>query len=173
MRPSQLLFALLPLALFGCTKGGADSDEPPGLSDDSEVECSGTDPVLANLTVEDGGARDFEGVDYPTVLVTAEATDDDGNLDLVGITLYWDDTVDGSIDPSTADSASTTVTPDGGGPCEATGSTLGLYLQVGEGVAYSTEYDWGMQIEDSQGEISNLIVGSGTTPGPLDVDTGG
>jgi hypothetical protein len=172
MRASHLALALLPVTLLACTKGDKDSDQPPGLGDDSEASCEGNDPVLANLLVEEGQPTDFEGVTYPTVLIQAEAADEDGNLDLVRITLYFDETVDGSIDTETAGSTSASVSPDGGGPCESINATLGLYLQVGEGIAYETEYDWGMQIEDSKGEVSNLLVGSGVTPAALPVDTG-
>jgi len=158
----------MSLVLFlACTKTtGEDSGAPPlGGDGDSVAECNGSDPVLNSVNLENGGVQDFEGTPYPTILVWADTEDADGNLDVVTMEIWWDESPDGSVDTSGIPSGEKTWTPrEDSAPCQETAETLGLYLQVGGSIPYNTEMDFAVRITDSEGEVSNDGVATGYSP---------
>ena len=167
----------MSLALFlACTKTtGEDSGAPPlGGGDDSVAECFGNPPVVNSVTLENGGVQDFEGTPYPTLLIWADTTDEDGNLDVVTMEIWWDETPDGEVDTSGTASGEKTWTPrQDSTACAETEETLGLYLQVGGAIPYDTEMDFAVRITDSEGEASNDGVATGFTPTETGDDGGG
>lgn len=152
---------------FACTKTtGEDSGAPPlGGTDDSTLECNGNAPVINEVVLENGGVQDFEGTPYPTILIWADTEDADGNLDVVTMEIWWDETPDGEVDTSLTASGEKTWTPrQESEPCNETEETIGLYLQVGGSIPYDTEMDFAVRITDAEGEASNVGVGTGVTP---------
>ena len=156
------------LLALACTKTPAGEDSGLSLTGSDtgdEVECFGNDPVVGSVTLENGGSQDFEGELYPTVLIWAEVTDEDGNLDFVTMDLWWDEEPDGTLDSSGDPQGSSSFVPNSDAEkCAQTAETVGLYLQVGGGIPYDTEMDFGVRITDSESEVSNVAVATGFTP---------
>lgn len=149
--PSFLLPALLVAACADKGEETIDSAPPLQTGDDTAtVTCEGTPPVVTEVTCENTGLQPhFEtGADTPTLLIMANVTDADGDLDYYAIQLFYDDVVDGAVDTS-----SSTFSPSngalGGDPCESPSANLGLTLYLtGGDPAWDTEYEWGMVISD-------------------------
>ncbi|MCP4805432.1 MAG: hypothetical protein GY913_13780 [Proteobacteria bacterium] len=155
------------LLALACTKTtGEDSGGIPLTGSDSDaVECFGSDPVVSNVTTENGGNQDFEGELFPTVLIWADVADEDGNLDFVTMDLWWDEEPDGAVDSSGDPQGSSSFVPNSdASPCAQTAETVGLYLQVGGGIPYDTQMDFAVRITDSENEVSNVGVATGFTP---------
>lgn len=155
------------LLALACTKPAADDSGgiPLTGTDSDAVECFGADPVVGMVTLENGGNQDFEGELHPTILIWAEVTDEDGNLDFVTMDLWWDEEPDGAVDSSTDPLASNSFVPNTDAePCGQKAETVGLYLQVGGGIPYDTQMDFAVRITDSETEVSNVAVATGFTP---------
>jgi len=152
-------FSLFVLA--GC-EGEADKPGPDLSGDDTDVACSGAAPIADRLTIGNGGLADFEAVEYPTVSLRLEATDEDGDLDLAYMEFWWDETVDGAVDSELSpQDRYFTLESDS---CSTKSVDLNLLLQVGTQLAYNTTYEFAAQVTDYAGMTSNLLVASGSTP---------
>jgi hypothetical protein len=157
---------LLPLFLFGCSsKGVEDSGDPPTIYqwDDTGTMCEGAEPRLLILSAENGGLQDYEGTQWPTILLQAEAIDDDGDLQVATMELWWDDTPDGMVDTEST-AAAENIFSNSEDPCLTKEATLGLYLQVGRGITYDTEYDFAARVTDSTGLQSEVKIVTAFTP---------
>ena len=105
---------------------------------------------------------DFEGVQWPTILLRLLATDEDGDLDLAFMEFWWDLEEDGTVDTSvTGNDRYFNVEGD---DCGTESVDLGLMLQVGTQLAYNTHYEFAAQVTDRVGLISNLVIAAGSTP---------
>ena len=158
----RLILLTLPMFL-GCSDKEAENEGPgmPG-SDTGDAVCEGTEPVATELIIGNGGLTDFEGVDWPTVLLRLLATDEDGDLDLAFMEFWWDLEIDGTVDTNvTGQDRYFTLETDS---CNTNSVDLGLKLQVGTQLAYNTEYEFAAQVTDQYGLTSNLVVASGSTP---------
>ncbi|HJN75409.1 MAG TPA: hypothetical protein QGF58_15885 [Myxococcota bacterium] len=162
------------LLFLSCDKPAGDSNVPPLGGDDSTLECFGNDPVINEVALENGGVQDFEGTPYPTILIWADTEDADGNLDVVTMEIWWDETPDGAVDTSGTAAGDKTWTPrQDSAACNETAENLGLYLQVGGSIPYDTEMDFAVRITDSEAEPSNIGVATGWTPTETGDDGGG
>jgi len=157
--------ALSSLLLVACSKSVEDSADPPTIYqwDDTGVECEGADPRLLILSAENGGLQDYEGTMWPTILIQAEAIDDDGDLQVATLDLWWDDTPDGEVDTTGAPDADN-IFSNNADPCLTMEATLGLYIQVGRGMSYDTEYDFAAMVTDSKGLESEIKIVTAYTP---------
>ncbi|MBK9643602.1 MAG: hypothetical protein IPO67_00330 [Deltaproteobacteria bacterium] len=161
-----VILTALTLAVACKGSGGEDSDDeaPPirGGDDTNEPQCGGTNPEAVSLTLANGGLYAFEGVDYPTLLLSVDATDADGNLDQITLGVYWEDDGDGAATPAAARFEK--VITSGTDACAGMAETFLLKLQVGESLEYNTVYDFAAMVTDSAGETSGWVVASGSTP---------
>ena len=158
MHPS-FIFSLL---LFAGCDGENEKPGPDLSSDDTGEACSGTPPVADRFTIGNGGLAEFEAVNWPTVSLRLEATDDDGDLDLAYMEFWWDEVVDGTVDTGVnPQNRYFTLEQDS---CTTKSVDLNLLLQVGTQLAYNTTYEFAAQVSDYAGLTSNLLVASGSTP---------
>lgn len=163
---------LVMMLAFGCTgaadKENTDDSAPPINQDDTApTTCDGTNPEIADLIIEDGGVHDFEGEDSPTLKVAAETNDDDGDLHRINMTLWWDDTVDGTVDTSGAGSEAGWYEMNET-PCGTFTATYGVLFEVdGTRFAYETAYEFAAKVMDDAGLESEIVIDSGTTPAAL------
>ena len=157
--------SLLPLLLLSCSKSAEDTSSPPTIYqwDDTGTTCGGAEPRLITLSTENGGLQDYEGTLWPTILIQAEAVDDDGDLQVATLELWWDDNPDGVIDTESSPSAEN-IFSNNEDPCLTLDATLGLYIQVGRGMTYGTEYDFAARVTDSTGLQSEVKTVTGFTP---------
>lgn len=156
---------LLQIALACTSKEGEDSNELPPINreDSEDVPCNGHNPEALSLTVGNGGIQQFDEGPYPTVSLAVETHDEDGNLNYVTLEFWWDAEIDGEVDSAGSAEVSQTQTITSA-PCESTDQTPALLIQVGTGLAYNTLYDFAARVTDAEGELSNVVVASGSTP---------
>ncbi|MDP2313932.1 MAG: hypothetical protein Q8P41_13580 [Pseudomonadota bacterium] len=164
----RVLPVLWPLALLGaCNPDEKDSSDAPPINqdEDSPVICDGTAPVITELSVGNYGELfDFEGTLAPALLVAATATDDDGDLHRMNMTLWWDDVVDGTVDTSAAGTEAGYYAMDEE-PCGMFEATYGLVFEVdGNRFDYATEYEFAAEVVDDAGLVSAQVIASGTAP---------
>ncbi|MCB9759283.1 MAG: hypothetical protein H6739_05545 [Alphaproteobacteria bacterium] len=155
------------LLLAACTgKEPVDSsdDGPPiNQGNDSGDECYGNDPVLTSITLTNGGAVQFDDGTFPTIQVNVEGEDADGNLDVITLEIWFDADVDEQVDTSGPDTVSQVITLSAN-DCVTTTGSASLRVQVGSGLSYNTLYDVAARITDAEGEVSNALVTTGSTP---------
>jgi len=169
---------LLIAALTACADKDAGSGAPlpqtgdRDTADDTAGECGGVEPVIETLRVANGGLYDFSSVIdcaddedcvYPSVEVTLDVTDVDGDLHQYIIDIWFDDVVDGSVDTSSG--GFQLLGSSRGDPCQVTAESFGNLLAVGTGpLPFNTEIEFAAQITDAEGLTSDIAVASGFTP---------
>jgi hypothetical protein len=171
------MLPFLLLAAVGCDDSKDDDTGPGSLNaSDTDADCSGTPPVIDDLTVEIGDVLTGEaGEDaQPSVLITVEFSDEDGDAHVVAVDFWYDDVVDGTVDTS---GAAPMQLPAGAMPdrsgrpieeCAGDGGILGISLGVtGKELDFETEYDFAAVVIDNAGLASEPRVASGTTPAAL------
>lgn len=157
----------------GDSGGGDDT----GDGEDSGGDCGGRAPVIEGFDVEDGGAvvDPDSGDEVPALELIVDASDPDGDLDVVQLRVWVDAHPDGDVqlDSSPDIELSRTQMLDADGdpatPCATDEMTLVLWVAVdGRTFDYSTRYDWAVELADASGMWSAPVVTTATTPPPLD-----
>lgn len=165
-----LLPFLLPLAaLAACNGDPKDTSEPPPLSLDDTAEdtdCDAHAPVVTEVLVENGGEHSFEGDMLPSLLVKTTAEDEDGDLDVMSVKLWWDTEVDDFVDTEGTPQVTGSPVQMRDLPCGVASGQYLLYLPViGVPLAYSTTYEVAAKAADSHNvESEDYTIGVGTTP---------
>lgn len=156
--------ALLPFLILGCSADD-DKDGPPiyGNDDTGEESCAGTAPVIIYMAIENGGLKDFEGAQWPTIKLQVEARDDDGDLEFATVEMWWDAEVNASVDTS-ADPLTQKIFTSDSLPCRQNDGNYGLFLQVGTALNYNTTYDFAVRVGDASGMRSDFKIKSMVTP---------
>jgi hypothetical protein len=155
------------LLLSACTGSDKESgDAPPLALADPGEDCAVHAPVVTALEILDGGMATFEGVELPSILLSVDATDDDGDLDRMAADFWWDTEIDGF--------ASAESSPDADGepivvrdlPCGvgSAGYMLRLPIQSGSYLEPDTDYDVAVIVSDAHAEPSEKFTITGHTP---------
>lgn len=177
LTPFVLVLGLVaPLVACG-DKEPEETGSAPDLDTDSDTEteeCSGTAPVIEEVSCENSGIQPHyeTGEDTVTLTIRAETSDADGDLDFYTFELFYDEDVDGSIDTS-----SSPFSPSSGAvdvdECEAGLVSLGtvLYLAGGD-PAFDTLYEWGVVVTDGAGLQSEVGIVECYTPKSTGEDGG-
>jgi hypothetical protein len=157
--------ALFPLLILGCSGEDDDKGGPPiyGTDDTGEESCAGTAPTIIYMDIVNGGFKDFEGAQWPTIKLQVEARDDDGDLEFATVEMWWDAEVDASVDTESDPLTKKIFTSDSL-PCRQNDGNYGLFLQVGTGLNYNTTYDFAVRVGDASGMRSDFKIKSMTTP---------
>jgi hypothetical protein len=148
------------------TGDGVDNDCDESTLDEGGSACSGSAPQLQSFTISEGTGSDDDGNDIPIILLTVEATDDDGDLHVVSIRAWWDDLVDENVDtsaeaPSQVDDYAVTDAV----PCETDDLTMTLALDfLSYGLDAGGTYEFAMQLIDANDQASNIMVSSAVMP---------
>lgn len=141
-------------------------DSPPPLALDDSEDCNANAPVITAVTVSNGGVETFDNGDYPTLAVQMDVTDDDGDLDVLGMKLWFDTTVDGAVDrsgdpPFSSEGYLFTDAE----PCAKFMATLTLKPAVTSGVLdFNTRYEIATVAVDHHGVESSPFITDGVTP---------
>ena len=168
---------LLCLLLLAC---GEEQKEDSGNGSlnpaDTAPDCMGTPPAIEDLTAQEGGiisGSDGED-DAPSILLIIDFTDEDGDAHVLAMDIWFDDTIDGTVDTSGAADMvldPTAMTDSADRPveeCAGDGGSLGLSLGVtGADLAYETTYDFGVVLIDNADLRSEPAFVTATTPPPL------
>jgi hypothetical protein len=123
-------------------------------------------PVVTDMYCTSSGVQTWPetGEDVPTMTITADVTDKDGDLTSYTAQIFFDDTIDGTVDTSIGElpAAEGSYHAD---ECEVPSIILNMvvYLRGGEPL-YDTTYEWGLQVTDAAGNISELGIVECTTP---------
>ena len=137
------------------TDTDADTDTDTDTDTDVPVGCGADVPVLETLSVEGS----FDGTDVSVILL-AEAHDDDGGLHDVGIRFWFDEVVDGVVDTNAAPLESLATT--GEAACSVTDVNLTFSVGMVSGLGAPVEV--ALQIVDVDGDASNILIGSACLP---------
>ncbi|MBM4391364.1 MAG: hypothetical protein FJ090_09600 [Deltaproteobacteria bacterium] len=167
------IVSLVALAL-ACTPDEEKDSGGTLEADSGDPACEGTPPDITSFSVSEGEIyTDENGNDYPTLVMVVEFEDVDGDAHLLSANLWWDDTVDGSIDGAAEPDAvlGKSAMTSGGevvDECEGEGGTLNISIPVSAAdFMYSTQYDFGVTLIDANGYESEMAVATATTPEEL------
>lgn len=161
------------IAAFACTlmlgcsgKEVEDSDSAPPLALDDTAECNLSAPVVTGVAISNGGIETFDNGDFPTLGIRMDVTDDDGDLDVIGMNVWIDAVVDGAVDrsgPAVFDTEAYLFTD--AVECEKFGATLTLKPAVTSNVlAYNTRYEFAVTAIDHHSVESSPYITDGVTP---------
>lgn len=167
MRPLVFLLPAALLMLSACSgKEPEDTSDPPDLTDDTGEDCNANAPVVTHVTIENGGILTFDNGQYPTAAIRMDLSDDDGDLDLVSMYVWFDDVVDGAVDQSgEAPIAIESYLFEDVAPCMKFTASLILKPEVSGGtLAYNTRYEWAVVGEDHHLVMSAPYITDGVTP---------
>jgi len=167
MRVFPFSLIAVALGLVGCTgKIPEDSNDPPALTTEDTGECNLHAPVITNVEVTNGGMSTFDNGTFPTIGLAMEVDDDDGDLDILGMFVWFDDVVDGAVDQSgePAFDAPAYLFQDAE-PCGKFSAGLTLKPAVTSGTLdYSTRYEFAVVAEDHHAVRSTPYIVDGVTP---------
>lgn len=162
--PAWVLLPILGLTACGSKEDSAAQDIPPPVPSD-EVACGDSAPTIEALTIADNGFFQCEQKDWPSLLITAETTDPDGDLTFYEYRLWWDTEVDDHVD--TSGSYLDVVKTLSDGDCDVPSANLAMILCITGNPPYSADVEFGVVIYDAEGNPSHggeATVASFTTP---------
>jgi hypothetical protein len=163
--PFQLVLAAV---IAGCNGDPKDTSEAPPLATDdtAETDCDAHAPVVTEVEVGNGGEQQFEGELLPSILIAVSAEDDDGDLDVMSMKLWWDTEVDGYVDTERSQDANGVPIQMRDLPCGVASATYATYFAVlGAPFAYATQYEVAASVADSHGvESEDAAIGVGWSP---------
>lgn len=162
---------VLSLVVLGC----AGSDDGTGKGDDAPIPegpgdkgCGETSPEIDAFSIEYAGMRDFDEGTFPTLGLTIDASDEDGDLTYYEYRVWWDDVIDGSV--ATEGFYAETYGTVEQGDCDVKTVSLTMFLGVAGGEKsppLSTELEFGALVRDEKTNESNegvTVVQTFTTP---------
>lgn len=150
--------------LLACTAGSEDTDAPPDITGGTNTEtCGGVAPIADALDISNGGVKNFEGEDAPTIGLSLHLTDEDGDIHQGVMAIWYDETIDGDVDTG-GDPALDRIYSGLGDACFVMDATLNLGIRVGTVFEYNTGYEFAALFEDANGEVSNVLIAGGVTP---------
>jgi hypothetical protein len=159
------------VAAAGCGNKG-DSGAAPLYEYIGECDSDAA-PVVADMFCESTGIQTYPvtGEDVPTLTISADVSDEDGDLTSYTAQVFFDETLDGVMDTSAGELSSA----DGSyhaDVCTVPSLILNMvvYLRGGEPL-YDTTYEWGLQVTDAGGNASEIGVVECTTPSEKTGDT--
>lgn len=173
MQAASFWSRMILVLMLACS-GGAGKDEsttgPPINQDDTaEKVCEGSYPKVTELTIEDAGELTVDAGTFNSFAVNAQAEDDDGDLHVISMDLWWDEVVDGDVSTSGAAGISSSAYRDPDWEdCEVFVTGFGLQIPV-DGVRFlgKTAYEFAAVVHDANGMLSSPVIASGTTPEEL------
>lgn len=156
---------LFLVACGGNKDSSGDSAPPINQGDSSPSEsCEGTAPEITDLRVSDGGVYNFgDAGELPSVLIEADASDADADLNVMAIDVWWSES--GAPDTSTEPQSSGGPSQVRDTPCAVSSATFGLYVALtGDPLAFSTSYTFAAVVYDAAGLVSAAATTTATTP---------
>jgi hypothetical protein len=167
MRVFPFSLIAVVVGLVGCdAKGVEDSKEPPPLTTDDTGDCNLHAPVITDVEVTNGGLQTFDSGTFPTIGLAMSVDDDDGDLDILGMFIWFDDVVDGAVDQSAEPSFDAPAYLfENAEPCGKFSAMLTLKPAVTSGtLQYSTRYEFAVVAEDHHAVRSTPYIVDGVTP---------
>ena len=163
----RILWAALVLGVACSPKTQTGDSAPPIDTEppDTGTACvGGTPPVISEVTLENTGIARYENDDYPTITIWAAVSDEDWDINAYKLDVSYDDTIDGTVTPTSDNTFETTGTLSETA-CGAEEGTVGLQLFLtGGSIAYDTLYEWGAVVTDANLYASAMVTASGYTP---------
>lgn len=136
------------MALAACTPIDQSFD------DDDGSDCGDTPPRFDSIAVSDADTITIKGEERRAVQVAAQVDDDDGDLHVHRVLVWYDEFIDGAVSGVPKVDIDVNLSPDK--PCEVDFATLGALIPMGDGdVPFGTELEWGMVIYDAAGNPSD------------------
>lgn len=162
------MLAWLLLAAACAPDDTKDSGDPPPINQGGgdTADCDTNAPVIESFTVYNGGIFTFESVDWPSMVAEASISDEDKDLELVRMDVWFDDVVDGAVDTSgEAPLAGEPYAQDEYDPCTLGTNTYRLRFAVtGNRFLYATPYEFAGVVYDAHATPSEVAIASATTP---------
>lgn len=156
----------------GIDSGSGDDDDDGGitLGDSGAAECSGTAPEIVGGPWCDYPGKDAPepgGTEQPTIRIYANVHDDDGDLHIRAVRMWFDGAPLGEIDQDTAEFKEKDRLVGSNHDCQVFDTEIGDRWYLIEGrVEWEAEYDWGIAVQDAEGNWSDMEVV--TCPAPTE-----
>lgn len=164
------------LLLLACQPETKEDDSPVEYIEqggDTGPDCGGTAPVIEAINVGNGGIRPYEGVDMPSLAVEIHTADADSDLRPVRFDLWWDTTVDGTVDLTTEGIQTEPYVVSDRDTCEVARIIYTINPAVtGDQFAFDTLYEVAAIAYDAMDMASEVKVGAGYTPNADGTDGG-
>lgn len=144
------------LACAGDGDDGSSKDDAPIPDGPGSKTCGETNPEIDAFTIEYVGMRDFDEGQFPTLGLTIDATDEDGDLDYYEYRVWWDDVIDGVV--STEGFYAETYGTVDDDECSVSRVSLTMYLGIAGGEKsppLSTELEFGAVVRDNKSNESS------------------
>lgn len=143
-----------------------DTDSAPPLVLDDTADCNLTAPVITDFVVGDGGIIDDpDQGKQQSVKFEVSIDDEDGDLDVLTLKVWYDEAVDGTVDTSGAPAVETAPYQVRDEPCNVYSADFSLRWGVtGSALDFATTYDFAAVALDSHGAASAPAFATGTTP---------
>jgi hypothetical protein len=154
----QKWILLAGLGLIACSNGQSkddDDDSPPIPDGPGDKGCGETNPVINGFSITDAGMREYDSGLHPSIALTVDISDDDGDLHYYEYRAWWDDVVDGVV--STEGFYSETYGTVDNDECKVFSVSLTMYLGITGGdksPAFDTEQEFGVVVRDDKGHES-------------------
>ncbi len=152
MRPVTTLLCTL---LAACTPGGDGTNTDIPIPSGSADDCGTSSPVIEEATIRDGGPQQFDQGTFPSIIISADTSDEDGDLHYYEMRVWWDDEIDGSVDTSEAyQEVYGTVSNT---ECATFRTTFSMQLGINgsEDLPYATELEFGVVVYDDLENATN------------------
>ncbi|MFZ5475520.1 MAG: hypothetical protein ACOZNI_01990 [Myxococcota bacterium] len=172
------MLPLLPLLLTACPdgkdEGDGDGDAPPiNQGDDTAVGTNA--PEVESVSISECVYDFADEGEQPAIFVVVHATDADADIHLIRMSIWWDATIDETVDVAgtpMSESDVYQVSDEDGNLLESADEVnFGTYLNVNGDetwLEYETEYEFAVVVYDAQGNASEPGYATYTTP-PADL----
>jgi hypothetical protein len=148
---------------------GTEKDSAPPLDTSIGTDCSGTSPEIHDVSTGTDTITAEDGTEQATITFTIEVEDDDADLAPVTIDLFWDATVDGTVDTVEGDAWPGEPYQDSSWEeCAVQSLTItSAYGVTGSPLDGDTTYEFAVVVTDAAGLASEPYVLEATTPTEL------
>lgn len=175
MLRSPMLAPVICLSLSACTPEAEDSGTGTLEPADSAVFPHDNAPVIVSFTGAPGEPIETEDGDLQaTILLLVEFIDDDGDCNVIDLSVWADAVIDGAVDTAgtamiliqdqALEDSQGNIVDEG----EGFGGTLGLSQGVtGGDLEFETEYEFAAIVYDNAGTPSAAAIAVGMTPAEL------
>jgi hypothetical protein len=156
------------LWLMACSPEEKEDTSPVEYIDqggDTGPDCGGVAPVINSIEVGNGGIRPYEGVDMPSLAILINVSDEDSDLRPVRFDLWWDTTVDDTVDLTIEGLQTEPYVVSDREDCEVERINYTIHPAVtGDQFAFDALYEFAAIAYDAMDMASEVKVGVGYSP---------
>ncbi len=164
------MLAVLGTLATGCGGDKSDSSAEGGGTElpgggDGTAECGGAAPIITDVQCSADGLKEFEqGSELPTLLMSMFIEDEDADLNVMEVTVYFDDVVDGTVSTQDPEYPPIVVSLSQE-TCNEPEATVNITTFInGVSPRFNQAYEWGMVVRDANDDASAVYIFECITP---------